>query len=126
MALSVERGALDQCLAKVEVQRTDSLAKRMWTEFQEALVSLMSKSKTQVTAYWGNDDAESTIKMSSARLAALLNGGSHAQNAWGYYEGRRFSVRWTISEGTVNIDGDDGKQCVLEGALDELIVNEAH
>lgn len=78
--------------------------------------------KVHITATWGNDDAESSIAISAARWQAVQQGAHHEQDAWAYYEGRRFSVHWDITDTHVNILGPDGLECVVDGLLDELCV----
>lgn len=75
----------------------------------------------ELTAYWGNDDAESTIKVSPRRWEAIQEGANYETSAWGWYEGRRFSVDWRFAGGNVSIDGEDGRQCVVEIPISELI-----
>lgn len=78
----------------------------------------------ELTAYWGNDDAESTIKVSRRRWEAIQKGSEYKTSAWGWYEGRRFSVSWCFVRGEVSIDGDDGSQCVVKNSVSDLIVND--
>jgi hypothetical protein len=75
----------------------------------------------EITAYWGNDDAESTIKVSRRRWKEIQEGAEYATTAWGWYEGSRFSVAWSFAGGEVSIDGDDGMQCVVDLPICELI-----
>lgn len=76
----------------------------------------------ELTAYWGNDDAESTIKVSRARWKKIQDGAVYVTSAWGWYEGSRFSVAWCFSNGEVTINGDVGMQCVVDLPVSELIV----
>ena len=78
----------------------------------------------ELTAVWGNDDAESTIKISRRRWQEIRKGAEHFESAWSWYEGRRYPVTWSFSRGMVSIDGDDGMQCVVDDPVDELVVNE--
>jgi len=77
----------------------------------------------EVTAYWGNDDAESTIKVSRRRWKAILNGADYTTTAWSWYEGKRYSVTWRFANGNVSIDGEDGMQCVLDQPASSLIAH---
>lgn len=78
--------------------------------------------KFNITAYWGNDDAESVIKVSRRRWRALQDGMAYETSAWGWYEGRRFSVSWAFRDSRVTIDSADGGQCVVDLPVSELIV----
>ncbi len=76
----------------------------------------------ELTAYWGNGDAESTIRVSRRRWKEIQEGVEYGTSAWGWYEGRRFSVSWNFVDGEVSIGGEDGMQCVLELPISELVV----
>lgn len=76
----------------------------------------------EVTAYWGNDDAESTIKLSRRRWNAILNCNEYTMSAWSWYEGKRYPVTWSFSNGSVTIDGEDGMQCVVDRPVSALTV----
>ncbi len=80
------------------------------------------KTHVQVTATWGNDDVESSIKLSQKQWAAIEAGAEHEARAWAWYEGTRFSVRWSFRDGLVSIDGPDGMECMTELPVDELSV----
>lgn len=77
----------------------------------------------ELTAYWGNDDAESTIKVSRRRWQSIQDGSSYETSAWGWYEGGRFSVAWRFSGALVTIDGEDGMQCAVDLPVSDLIVH---
>jgi hypothetical protein len=81
-----------------------------------------SRVHVELTARWGNDDAESSIKMSRSRWMAIQDGAEFVTVAWGWYEGRRFPVVWRFARGEVSIDGEDGMQCVVDGVLCDLFV----
>lgn len=76
----------------------------------------------EVKAYWGNDDAESTIKISRRRWSAILNGDEYIKTTWSWYEGKRSPVTWSFANGSVSIDGEDGMQCVLDQPASDLFV----
>jgi hypothetical protein len=78
----------------------------------------------QVTAYWGNDDAESTIKMSRRTWRMINEGEDFYKSTWSYYEGKRYSVSWSFSDKKVSISGMDGMDCLSDSPLDSLIVCE--
>lgn len=75
-----------------------------------------------LTARWGNDDAESTIKVSRRRWRAIQAGSEYRTAAWGWYECRRFPVEWRFAAGGFDIGGEDGRECVSRGCLSELTV----
>ena len=76
----------------------------------------------ELTAFWGNDDAESTIKVSRRRWKAICSGAEYWTSAWSWYEGKRDSVAWSFTDGNVTISGKDGRQCKVKNPVDELIV----
>lgn len=74
-----------------------------------------------LTAFWGNDDASSTIKVSRRRWAQLQGGAEYETSASSWYEGERDAVHWRFSEALVSIDGSDGRECILDCPLEHLI-----
>ena len=78
------------------------------------------KIHVELTALWGNDDAESTIKISPLRWKRIQEGAEFETSAWGWYEGKRFSVRWYFSNGEFSIY-DHIADCPIE----ELIVQDS-
>jgi len=75
----------------------------------------------ELTVYWGNDDAESTIKISPRRWKQIQEGAQYETSAWGYYEGTRFSVYWHFSGGVFSIGGDDYAEWVRERPVSDLL-----
>jgi hypothetical protein len=78
----------------------------------------------ELTAVWGNDDADSTIKISRRRWQAIRAGAEYSTSASSWYEGKRDSVFWSFADGEVTIDGEDGFQAVVGLPIDALIVQE--
>lgn len=78
--------------------------------------------KVEVRALWGNDDAESTIKISLPQWRRIQAGEEFEKRAWGYYEGRRFSVGWRFKDRKVTISGGD-IECVIDDPLENLYVD---
>ncbi len=76
----------------------------------------------ELTAYWGNDDAESTIKIGPHQWREIQDGGDYSRRGWGWYEGRRFSVSWSFGGKEFSIGADDGMECVLGRPISDLIV----
>lgn len=77
----------------------------------------------ELTAVWGNDDADSTIKVSRRRWKEIQDGAEYDTSAWSYYEGRRYSVGWHFSGGEVSVFGEDGMECVVGLPVSELIAH---
>ncbi len=75
-----------------------------------------------LTAVWGNDDADSTIKVSRRRWKEIQEGAEYETSAWSWYEGTRYRVTWIFSDGKVSVDGIDDRECVIGLPVDELIV----
>jgi hypothetical protein len=74
-----------------------------------------------LSAVWGNDDADSTIKVSRRWWKQIQEGAEYDSSAWSWYEGRRYSVGWHFSDGTVSVNGEDGRQCIVDFPVTELI-----
>lgn len=75
-----------------------------------------------LTAYWGNDDADSTIRMSRRRWAAIQAGAEYWADATSWYEGKRSYIGWTFANGNFSISGEDGMDCIVDEPVEELIV----
>jgi hypothetical protein len=71
-----------------------------------------SRINVELTAFWGNDDAGSTVKVSRRRWKQIQEWAEYSTSAWGWYEGKRFSVIWKFSHEKVSVYGDDGLNCV--------------
>ena len=82
------------------------------------------KARITVTAYWGNDDAESSISLSLDQWRSIQEGGVHAAHSESWYEGQCEEVIWSFANGLVTIDGEDGRQCIINTPLSELYVGE--
>lgn len=76
----------------------------------------------ELTAVWGNDDADSTIKVSRRRWKQIQDGAEYETSTWSWYEGKRYSVSWHFSGGEVSVYGEDGMECVVGLPAAELIV----
>ncbi len=81
----------------------------------------------EVKALWGNDDADSTIKVSRRRWKQIQEGAKYETSAWSWYEGRRYRVVWRFSDSRVSVfvtGGGDfgGMECVVGLPIEELIV----
>lgn len=78
----------------------------------------------ELTAVWGNDDADSTIKVSRRRWKQIQDGAEYDTSAWSWYEGKRYSVSWHFAKGEVSVYGGDGAEYVIELPVEELIVQQ--
>lgn len=82
-----------------------------------------NNSLIELTAFWGNDDASSKIKIKRNLWDQILSGAELSKSAVGYYEGLKFSVEWNFSKKKVTIIGEDGFEAVSEMSISELITN---
>lgn len=86
------------------------------------MVENESKKKISVTAYWGNDDAESTISLTPEQWLSIQNGGEHIEHSESWYEGESAEVTWSFANGLVTIAGEGGAQWLLDSPVSELRV----
>ena len=100
--------------------RLHSLIQRTMTTQED-----QGRRRVALTAVWGNDDAESTIKVPINRWASLQEGAAFETQGWAWYEGRRFSVTWTFSHGRLSISASDGMECVTDIPISELYVHDS-
>ena len=84
----------------------------------------LSRSRIQLTAVWGNDDAESKVLVSRRRWTAIQSGAEHTVDASSFYEGKRHKVVWRFANRQVSIDGEDGMECVVGLPVGELIATD--
>jgi hypothetical protein len=82
--------------------------------------STKSKVYVMLTAIWGNDDADSTIKLSHTQWEAIRAGAEYETSTWSWYEGKRFPVNWSFVNGCVSIFGEDGMECLIDYPVDDL------
>lgn len=78
----------------------------------------------ELTAYWGNDDADSTIVLENANWLKIQRGESLTIVSTSSYEGSEETVSWSFADGYFSIDGDDGRPCICDEPIDSLIVRE--
>lgn len=78
----------------------------------------------ELTAYWGNSDANCTIKVSAKKWEQIKAGAQFQKKAKSYYEGQSYDVAWSFSDGVVSIDGEDGMQCVADLPVEVLILHQ--
>ncbi|MEZ5608116.1 MAG: PcfJ domain-containing protein [Burkholderiaceae bacterium] len=90
----------------------------------EPMMPTSSKSRVHVhlTAMWGNDDAQSTIKVSRRRWQRIQDGEPYCATAWSWYEGTRTRTTWSFGDGELTLSQDDGFECYL--TVKQLYVHE--
>jgi len=86
---------------------------------------IKKRNMVSLTAVWGNDDAESTVRISLSHWKRLVSGSAFTKNAWAWYEGRRYQAQWVFKNGCVTIHGPDAAVHVVDLPLDELFVQES-
>jgi hypothetical protein len=74
-----------------------------------------------LTAFWGNDDAESTIKVSRRMWKKIQEGAEYKKSTWSWYEGHRYSVSWLFAQAEINIYGEHGAHYVVQEHVDSLL-----
>jgi hypothetical protein len=84
-------------------------------------IEVMTRTRIQLTAVWGNEDAQSSVLVSRRRWTAIQRRAEHTVDASSFYEGKRFKVLWRFANGQVSIDGVDGMECVVCLPLGELV-----
>jgi hypothetical protein len=84
-------------------------------------IEVMTRTGIQLTAVWGNDDAQSSVLVSRRRWTAIQSGAVHTVDASSSYEGKRYKVVWRFANGQVSIDGVDGMECVVCLPVGELV-----
>ena len=77
----------------------------------------------QLTAVWGNDDAESSITISQRRWKNIQEGAEYDTVGPFHYEGESGSVAWHFSGGLLSIFGNEGRECLLDHPVNDLIVD---
>jgi hypothetical protein len=76
----------------------------------------------ELTVFWGNDDAESTIKVSQRRWKQIQEGAEYETSATSWYEGEEYDVSWYFSNSEVSINGEDGAEHVINRPVEKLLV----
>ena len=76
-----------------------------------------------LTAYWGNDDVSATIRISKATWQSILAGNEYEATSRYYYEGKSYKANWYFNNGLLDIHGTDGRDCVLDRPVNELIID---
>ena len=84
-------------------------------------IEVMTRTRIQLTAVWGNEDAQSSVLVSRRRWTAIQRGAEFTVDASSSYEGKRYKVVWRFANGQVSIDGVDGMECVVCLPVGELV-----
>lgn len=79
----------------------------------------------ELTAFWGNDDADSTIRISSREWQQICDGAEYDTFGSSYYEGKRSSVSWKFNNGRVSIFGNNGQEYIYDAAI-SILICESH
>lgn len=77
----------------------------------------------ELNAWWGNGDVGASIRLSRRRWKAIQEGAKYETSSTYWYEGKRYSSEWTFAEAILNIDGEDGMQCVVDLPVEQLNAN---
>jgi hypothetical protein len=112
-------------LKKDEMHHWPSVVDVVSRKIEEANMNGIAKKPRKyinIKAYWGNDDAESTIRISRRSWRMINEGSEFTKSTWSWYEGKRYPVTWTFDNQKVSIDGIDGMQCLNDDPIDTLIV----
>lgn len=83
-----------------------------------------AKVEIEITAYWGNSDAESTIKLTIQQWKLIQSGAGYTKTGWSYYEGERLKVMWRFADGKVCIDDEECRNCIVDAPISELLIQE--
>ena len=75
----------------------------------------------ELTAYWGNDDVDSTIKLSKSDWEKIQCGIKFEVNSKTYYEGEEIEVHWIFNKKRFSIFGEDGAEYVSDESIENLI-----
>ena len=76
----------------------------------------------QLTAWWGNSDAQSSIRVSRRTWKHIKQGLVFTKRSTGWYEGQRQSVVWHFSSAELSINGEEDEQFVVCQPVEDLIV----
>ena len=85
---------------------------------------VFGKDGVKVTAFWGNDDAESTVELSREAWERVKRGGRHVIVGQSAYEGRSESVAWSFEDRCIWINGNEGAQHINGDSIESLVVEE--
>lgn len=75
-----------------------------------------------ISASWGNDDADSSIKVSRRQWSKILDGEEYSTSSYSYYEGERYAIGWEFNDKKLTVWGDDGACHCEDFPIEELSV----
>jgi len=84
-------------------------------------ITAVPETGIELTACWGNGDAESTISVSDACWQSIRAGAEYEIPGVSVYEGSHYQVTWSFSSREVSIYGDDACELLLDYPIEELI-----
>lgn len=64
----------------------------------------------------------SSIVLTSAEWLSIQQGESYVDDSASSYEGEEESVTWNFCDRLLTIDGEDGRQCLVDFPIEELDV----
>ena len=79
-----------------------------------------------VTAFWGNDDASSTIRIAKCTWDEIKENKEYTCDAVAYYEGTTFNTTWYFKDAIFSISGEDGSDYIIDDPISELHLEEVH
>ena len=83
----------------------------------------MKRNHINLSAYWGDGAAESTIDVSLRRWKSICEGAEYSTSADAWYEGESFTVQWKFKNGMFSIYGSDEMgDHIYDSPVEELIV----
>lgn len=85
-------------------------------------IAVGHKTGIELTAYWGNGDAESTISVSDTCWQSIRAGAKCEIPGLSVYEGSHYQVTCSFSNREVSIYGDDACELLLDYPVEELIL----
>lgn len=97
---------------------------------EKKVISRRKPKKVSLTAWWGNNDASSSVIIPLSKWKKILDGMEFIKGGYSWYEGRRFHVIWKfnkeynqLGKGLFTIYGDeDGRDCVRDEPLSSIRV----
>lgn len=102
-----------------------------WMKTEADIKKKRTVKRVALRAYWGNGDANSEIRMPLSSWKKILDGMGCEKGGYSWYEGRRHHVVWRFNmpyrqgpRGTFSIDGEDGRQCIVDANLSDIYVRE--
>lgn len=97
---------------------------------EKKVISRRKPKKVSLTAWWGNNDASSSVIIPLSKWKKILDGMEFIKGGYAWYEGKRYHVTWVfnkqysqLGEGLFTINDDkDGGECVRDEPLSSIDV----